>query len=134
MALGVTPMALYWHVRNKDELLDGMAASLLEAVDLSVDAAATWPEQLRAVLESMIGVLRAHPVTAGLLSTRTVTSEGSLRATEALLDILRRGGFSPEDATQIARHALSVTVHLVAGAPGMVVDGAPAEPKEKPQA
>ena len=24
--LGVTPMALYWHFRGKDELLDGMAA------------------------------------------------------------------------------------------------------------
>ena len=36
--LGVTPMALYWYFRNKDELLDGMAARLLESVDLPVDA------------------------------------------------------------------------------------------------
>jgi TetR/AcrR family tetracycline transcriptional repressor len=119
--LGVTPMALYWHFRNKDELLAGVAARIFEEIDLSVDASATWQEQLRALLGSMVGVLRAHPSTAILLSTRTVSSEGGLRATEVALDILRRGGFSPTEATQIARHALSTVVNLVGGEPGVVV-------------
>jgi len=118
--LGVTPMALYWHFRSKGELLDGMAARIFEEVDLSVDASATWQEQLRALFGSMLGVLRAHPSTAILLSTRTVSSEGSLRATEVALDILRRGGFSPTEATQIARHALSTVTNLVSGEPGVV--------------
>jgi TetR/AcrR family transcriptional regulator, tetracycline repressor protein len=118
--LGVTPMALYWHFRSKDELLDGMAASIFEEVDLSVDASARWQEQLRALLGSMLGVLRAHPSSAILLSTRTASSEGSLRATEVALDILRRGGFSPAEATQIARHALSTITNLVSGEPGVV--------------
>lgn len=119
--LGVTPMALYWHFRSKDELLEGMAASIFEEIDLSVDASATWQEQLRALLGSMVDVLRAHPSTAILLSTRTVSSEDSLRATEVALDILGRGGFSPAQATQIARHALSTVTNLVSGEPGVVV-------------
>src|SRR3712207_4958812 len=83
--LGVTPMALYWHFRSKDELLDGMAARIFEEVDLAVvDASAAWQEQLRVLLGSMLGVLRAHPSTAILLSTRTASSEGSLRATEVV--------------------------------------------------
>jgi TetR/AcrR family transcriptional regulator, tetracycline repressor protein len=118
--LGVTPMALYWHFRSKGELLDGMAARIFEEVDLSVDASATWQEQLRALLGSMLGVLRAHPSTAILLSTRTASSEGSLRATEVALDILGRGGFSPTEATQIARHALGTVTNLVSGEPGVV--------------
>jgi TetR/AcrR family transcriptional regulator, tetracycline repressor protein len=93
---------------------------IFEEVDLSVDASATWQEQLRALLGSMLGVLRAHPSTAILLSTRTVSSEGSLRATEVALDILRRGGFSPAEATQIARHALSTVTNFVSGEPGVV--------------
>jgi AcrR family transcriptional regulator len=32
--LGVTPMALYWHFHSKDELLEGVAASIFEEVDL----------------------------------------------------------------------------------------------------
>lgn len=119
--LGVTPMALYWHFGSKDELLDGVAASIFEEVDLSVDASASWREQLRALLGSMVGVLRAHSSAAILLSTRTVSSEGSLRATEVMLDIIRRGGFSPTEATQIARHALHTVTNLVGGEPGVVV-------------
>jgi TetR/AcrR family tetracycline transcriptional repressor len=118
--LGVTPMALYWHFRNKSELLEGMAARIFEEIDLSVDADAAWQEQLRALLCSMVSVLRAHPSTAILLSTRTVSSEGSLRAAEVALDILGRGGFSPTQATQIARHALSTVTNLVSGEPGVV--------------
>jgi len=119
--LGVTPMALYWHFRSKDELLDGVAAGLFEEIDLSVDVSATWQEQMRALLGSMVSVLRAHPSTAILLSTRTVLSESGLRATEVMLDILKRGGFSPTEATQIARHALSTVTNLVSGEPGVVV-------------
>lgn len=118
--LGVTPMALYWHFRSKDALLDSMAARIFEEVDLSVGASATWQEQLRALLASMLDALRAHPSAAVLLSTRTVSTEGSLRATEVMLDILRRGGFPPTEATQIARHALSTVVSLVGGEPGVV--------------
>ena len=118
--LGVTPMALYWHFRNKRELLDGVAASIFEEIDLSVDLSVTWQEQLRALLGSMVSVLRAHPSTAILLSTRTVSSEGGLRAAEVALDILGRGGFSPVEATQIARHALSTVANLVSGEPGVV--------------
>ena len=116
--LGVTPMALYWHFRNKDELLDGMVDRIYEKVDPTVDASATWPEQMRTLLGSMVDVLRSHPSTALLLSTRSTTSESSLRATEVTLDILRRGGFSPTEATQIARHALSTLTNLVSGVPG----------------
>jgi len=118
--LGVTPMALYWHFRSKDELLEGMAVRIFEEIDLSVDTSATWQAQLRALLGSMVSVLRAHPSTAILLSTRTASSEGALRATEVVLDILGRGGFSPTEATQIARHALSTVTNLVSGEPGVV--------------
>lgn len=121
--LGVTPMALYWHFRSKDELLDGMAARLFEEIDLAVYAFATWQAQLRALLGSMVGVLRTHPSTAILLSTRTASSEGSLRATEVMLDILGRGGFSPTEATQVARHALSTITNLITGEPGVVARG-----------
>lgn len=119
--LGVTPMALYWHFRSKDELLDAMAASAFEGIDPSVGAGTGWQEQLRALLGSLLDALRAHPSAAVLLSTRTVSTEGSLRATEGLLEVLRRGGFSPAEATQAARHSLSTVANLVSGEPGVIV-------------
>jgi TetR/AcrR family tetracycline transcriptional repressor len=118
--LGVTPMALYWHFRNKDELLDAMMGRVFAEVDLTLDESATWLEQFRALMNSLSGVLRAHPGLAPLFATRTNSSESSLNMAEVALDTLRRGGFSPTEATQVARHALSTVVNLVAGEPGFI--------------
>ncbi|MFC4002786.1 TetR/AcrR family transcriptional regulator [Prauserella oleivorans] len=116
--LGVTPMALYWHFRNKDQLLDGMVERICEKIDLTADPSRPWAAQLRALLASMLGVLRSHPATAPLFSTHSTASEANLRMTEVLLDILRRGGFSPAEATQVARHALTTLTGLVGAVPG----------------
>lgn len=116
--LGVTPMALYWHFRNKDALLEAMMGRVYSEVDPAVDELVTWGEQFRALMDSLAGVLRAHPSVAPLFRGRTNTSESSLRLTEVALDILRRGGFSPTEATQVSRHALSTIINLVAGEPG----------------
>jgi TetR/AcrR family tetracycline transcriptional repressor len=121
--LGVSPMALYWHFRGKDELLDGIVDRIYEEIDPTLDDSATWQEQMRALLGSMVDALRAHPSTAILLSTRSTSSESSLRATEVALDILRRGGFSPTEATQVARHALSTVTNLISGVPGAMTRG-----------
>jgi TetR/AcrR family transcriptional regulator, tetracycline repressor protein len=118
--LGVTPMALYWHFRNKDELLDAMMGRVFAEVDLALDESATWLEQFRALMDSLAGALRAHPGIAPLFATRTNSSKSSLRMTEVALDTLRRGGFSPTEATQVARHALSTVVNLVVGEPGFI--------------
>ncbi len=69
---------------------------------------------------NMADVLRARPSTAVLLSTHTASSEGSIRVTEVALNILGRGGFSPTEATQIARHALSTVTNLVGREPRVV--------------
>src|ERR1700748_2831143 len=48
--LRVTPMALYWHFRSKDELLEGLAERIWSEIDVNVDRAAPWPDQLRWLL------------------------------------------------------------------------------------
>ena len=58
-------MALYWHFRSKDELLDGLAERVWSEIDIDVDPRAPWPDQLRGLLESLLRVLRAHPAAAG---------------------------------------------------------------------
>jgi len=131
--LQVTPMALYWHVRGKDELLDGMAGSALDRVDPVVDPALPWPDGIRSLLGSMLRSLCHSPAAAALLSTRTVTSQRSLEITESLLELLRRGGFGPGPATQIARHAVASLAALAGGRSGVVVrepDG-PAAPERR---
>jgi TetR/AcrR family tetracycline transcriptional repressor len=117
--LGVTPMALYWHFRNKEQLLDGLVDRIVAEIDLEVDTAAPWPKQLRTLLDAILRVLRAHPSAATLLSsTRSTQSERAMRVQELMLDLLRRAGFSPQEATDISRHALRTAYTLVSGQPG----------------
>jgi TetR/AcrR family tetracycline transcriptional repressor len=117
--LGVTPMALYWHFRSKDELLDGLAERVWSEIDIDVDDAAPWPDQLRGLLESLLQVLRAHPAAAGLLLHKESQNEFFLRATETTLDVLRKAEFDPRYASEIARSTLWTGITLVMSEAGI---------------
>lgn len=118
--LGVTPMALYWHFRGKDELLGALAERVWSEIDLTVDRTVPWTEQIRALLESLLKVLRAHPAAPGLLlHSEKLRAETALNATELTLDILRAAGFSPEDASYAARSVLWTGITLVMSEPGI---------------
>jgi len=116
--LGVTPMALYWHFRNKDELLAGLADRIWGEIDTDVDAGARWPGQLRCLLESLVGVLRSHPCAAQLLVSGVKQSEAALQVSEITLEVLRRAGFDPMHASEVARGALWTGLMLVMSEPG----------------
>jgi TetR/AcrR family transcriptional regulator, tetracycline repressor protein len=117
--LGVTPMALYWHFRSKDELLDGLAERVWSEIDVDVDAEAPWPDQLRGLLESLLQVLRAHPAAPALLLHKETQNESFLRATEITLDVLRNAGFDPRYASEIARSTLWTGITLVMSEAGI---------------
>ncbi len=120
--LGVTPMALYWHFRSKDELLVALSDHIWNEIDLEMDAAAPWPDQLRAILQSLVGVLRAHPSGAQLVLTHEKQSEGSMRTAEIALGLLRDAGFDAEQASEITRNGLWTALSLVMSEPGFEPD------------
>lgn len=129
--LGVTPMAIYWHFRSKDELLVGVADRIWGEIDLAVDWSAPWMDQFKVLFKSLVSVLRAHP--AGpqlLLRSEKLHSEAAMMTTETGLEVLRRAGFSPQDASAVARAALWTAIMLVLAEPG---SDFPADPEERAQ-
>ncbi|MAE94260.1 MAG: hypothetical protein CL910_06330 [Deltaproteobacteria bacterium] len=60
-ALGVDPAALYWHFRNKDELLDEVAAAAAEAAELPVPKGGDWRKRVLALCRAIREQLRTHP-------------------------------------------------------------------------
>jgi len=120
--LGVTPMALYWHFRSKDEMLEALAEQVWSEIDAGVDAAAPWPDQLRGLLESLVRMLRAHPSAAQLILSHEKQGEAFLHATEVTLEVLRGAGFDAEHASEIARSALWTGMTLVMSEPGFEPD------------
>jgi AcrR family transcriptional regulator len=116
--LGVTPMALYWHFRSKDELLEGMAERIWAEVEVNIEPSVPWFAQLAAGMESLVRVLRAHPSAPRLVLEHEKRNEAALRAAEAALEILRGAGFDPQHASAIARSMLWTAITLVMSEPG----------------
>ena len=117
--LGVTPMALYWHFRSKDELLTGVADRIWGEVDIAVDWSAPWTDQLQGMFTSFLAALRAHPAAPQLLlRSEKMHSDAAVQTTETALEVLRRAGFSPEDASAVARAAMWTAIMLVMSEPG----------------
>ena len=124
----VTPMALYWHVKSKDELLAAMGDALFDGLDLST-VVGPWVEQLRALLETLVQALRAHPASADLAYARILQCENGRQLTEQALEILRGAGFSVHRSSDLARNALNTAVLLVNAEPG-AERGVPAQERE----
>ena len=85
-------MALYWHFRSKEDLLEGVAEQVWGEIDVNIDPDAPWWAQLQGLLESLVKVLRAHSAAAQLLLEHEKRNEAALRATEVTLDVLRTRG------------------------------------------
>ena len=118
--LGVTPMALYWHFKNKDELLDAVADRLWSLIDTETDQAQPWPERLRALMTAMVDVLRAHPPAAALvITTQPDAAASCFDIMEVALGIFADAGFSPAEAAALCRHGLRTTTTLAIGDPGL---------------
>jgi TetR/AcrR family tetracycline transcriptional repressor len=116
--LGVTPMALYWHFRSKEDLLDALAYQVWSEIDVNVDGVTPWSAQLRRMLKSLVRVLRAHPSGSRLLLEHEKQNPAALRATEVALGVLRGAGFDTKHASAIARATLWAGITLVLSEPG----------------
>jgi len=99
--LGVTPMALYHHIRDKDHLLDLMASRLLSHLDVGLtDDDVTWQASLRAIGQRFLALVEAHPAAPFLLS-RPFDAAAAREVSAALLTILGRAGFASADAVRL---------------------------------
>jgi AcrR family transcriptional regulator len=99
--LGVTPMALYHYVRDKDELLDLMADRLVSEIQVSDEPSSSkWQDALRRIGERYLAVITAHPAAPFLLS-RPFDSPSARQVSERILDILAQAGFGPQTAVPL---------------------------------
>ncbi len=102
--LGVVPMALYKHVADKDELVDGMVDLVIAEFD-PPDTAAAWKDAVRRrVLSARRAVLR-HPWARQAIESRTRRTAAVLGHMDAVAGAFRAGGFSA-DLTHHVMHAL----------------------------
>lgn len=108
-ALDVTPMALYKHVTNREELVDGMVDTIIEEItpiETWGGELADWRTLLRARVLAARHVLAGRPWAVEAIETRQASSPTVLAYMDSLIGIMRQGGLST-DLVHHAMHALS---------------------------
>jgi AcrR family transcriptional regulator len=100
--LGVVPMALYKHVANKDELLDGMVDIVFSEIEIPSEDL-NWRSAMQRRAVSTRKALQRHSWAIGMMESRH-PGPANLRNHNAVMGCLRKAGFSFE----MAIHAYSV--------------------------
>jgi TetR/AcrR family tetracycline transcriptional repressor len=105
--LGVQSPALYWYVRDKDELLDLVAEAICAPAlepnaALSADASLGWRERLEAGMRVYRSVLRSHRDAPRLLADRPPVGPTRRRLADAAVGFVLQAGFPETDAAVIS--------------------------------
>jgi TetR/AcrR family transcriptional regulator, tetracycline repressor protein len=94
--LGVTPNALYTHVRGKADLIDGLVDQVYAGLTIKPDPASDWTQQLTTLSQQIRDHLLAHPAVVPYALQQPGLGPHSLRLGEAIYNILRPAGFSDQ--------------------------------------
>ena len=108
--LAVDAMAMYRHVRGKDDLLDGVVELIVGEIE-QTPATSDWKASLRGQAMAARTVMLRHPWARRVLEERGTSGPAALAHIEAVLATLLGAGFSME----VAHHALHVLDSRVFG-------------------
>jgi AcrR family transcriptional regulator len=95
-ALNTGPASLYWHVGNKDGLLDLIFDQLIGEMRVPAPQGGRWKEQLKEVALDQRATILRHRDLVAISMGRIPMGPHALRYTEAVVAILRAGGV-PDD-------------------------------------
>jgi AcrR family transcriptional regulator len=109
--LGVEAMSLYYHVANKDQVLDGVVDVIISEINTAVSGIEVtaggddWKVAMRLRILAARKILLQHPWAPEVIETRTTMSPSIMNYFEGVLGVFRSGGFS-YDLAHHAMHAL----------------------------
>ncbi|WP_229070053.1 TetR/AcrR family transcriptional regulator [Actinoplanes sp. DH11] len=106
--LDVVPMALYKHVANKDELLDGMLDTVVGAIE-APGHDTDWKTAVRRRILSARQTMLRHRWASRAIETRQAPTPAVLAYLDSVIGMFRRGGLSV-DLTHHVMHALGSRV------------------------
>jgi TetR/AcrR family tetracycline transcriptional repressor len=95
--LDVTPMAVYYHVKNKDDLLDRVCDAMLARIPTPPPSGAEWQAQLRQLANRLYDLLSRHPGIAREILERPATAHGR-RLVRHEIEVLLAAGFDERNA------------------------------------
>ncbi len=117
--LGVDPMAVYYHIPNKEALLDAIVEAVMASIDLSVDHS-TYPpvERILCAARAYRDAMLAHANALPIVLARGPATVAAMRPVELLIGILRDAGLPPAEAF----FGMNVIAAAVRGCVGMLAN------------
>lgn len=99
--LGVEAMSLYNHVRDKEDILDGLTELVMGGFEIPVRTG-DWQTDVREMAREWRRLLGLHPAVMQLLAERHKPLEGmeTFRPMEAVLEIFHAVGLGPRESVQ----------------------------------
>jgi AcrR family transcriptional regulator len=111
--LGVVPNALYRHVKDKDDLLDGVLNEAVASVPLPPGHLG-WDEGLVAMAIAIRATMLEHPAITSLVVSRPSLGPASLAIGEYGFGVMLEAGFTPRLAERSLNLILTYTLGFVA--------------------
>ncbi|MBX3099467.1 MAG: TetR/AcrR family transcriptional regulator [Salinibacterium sp.] len=107
--LGIEAMSLYYHVKSKDDILDGML-DIVHSEFVTPQAGDEWRSAMRARAESTRSVLAQHPWAISI-KARTSPGPATLGHLDSVIGCFTTAGFS----MPLTGHAISILDSYVLG-------------------
>lgn len=130
--LDVVPMALYRHVADKEDLIDGMVEQILAELPAIAPMRPTdWREAVRAHVHAARELVTRHGWARRALETRTTRTPAVLAHMERLTQVFLRAGFS----TDLTHHVMHLLGNRIWGfSPELFDESATVLPGNRPAA
>ncbi|WP_395244157.1 TetR/AcrR family transcriptional regulator C-terminal domain-containing protein [Agromyces sp. MMS24-K17] len=116
--LGVEAMSIYYHLPNKDAILDGLVEAVFAEVETEVGGfappattdASSWSPTLRGRILGSRRVLLRHPWAPNVMNLRGAAGPNATRHVDGVVGIMRAGGLS-HDLIHHGLHALGSRIY-----------------------
>lgn len=111
--LGVTPMALYRHVDNKNDLLDGVVEILLEEIP-PPDVGTSWQRQLAQMGNALRSIAHQHPAVFPLLLQLPANTASARQRRDHVQQVLVAAGIPGHDVARVERIVSTIVLGFAA--------------------
>jgi AcrR family transcriptional regulator len=99
--LGVTPTAIYWHVRTRDDILRGVMNAAAQQIEIPAPDAGAWDARAAELCRSIRRAFASHPYLFPL--SGRFPARGAVRLLDAMIGIMRQAGFEAAEAADAAK-------------------------------
>lgn len=112
--LGVAPMTLYGHIKDRDDLLDEVTDRLLAKCWRPRKDCNTWQEWIMEVARRFRRLLVNKPAALHVFLSHPVASPAAVERMDAMLEVLATAGFNEEEALRIYATLHTYTIGFAA--------------------